>query len=502
MDTLIALQNGFATSLSLGNLSAALIGAALGIIVGAIPGLGSVTGIALLLPLTFGMDPTTAVILLAALYYGCMFGGAYSAILLNIPGDAPAVMTALDGYPMAKRGEGGQALFAANLASFIGGTVGIIALSFMGPLLAEIGLMFGPPETAALILLALCSIGWMLGDNVAKGLIATMLGILLAVVGIGSTFGHARFTGGSMHLLNGVSFIPLVIGMFGFSQLLEMMTDRPKQGEGPKQIPLRESIPGRKQVARLVPLSLRSGLIGTFVGILPGAGATTGAFLSYVFQRKIGRNGDQMGTGVVEGVAASEAGNNGAAAGSFAPLLSLGIPGSGTSAVLLGGLMMWGLQPGPLLFTTRPDFVWGLISSMYIGTVMAVIAAMLIIPFLMQILRIPISVLIPVIATVCVFGAYSVNGSMFDVWLMLTVGIAAYYLKVAEYPIAPLVLAFVLTPRLESSIRRSFDISNGDPWIFLSSPISVTLISVICALVVMGVAGAVASRVRVRTART
>lgn len=501
METLLALQSGFATSLSLGNLGAALTGAALGIVVGAIPGLGSVTGIALLLPLTFGMDPTTAVILLAALYYGCMFGGAYSAILLNIPGDAPAVMTALDGYPMAKGGEGGKALFSANIASFIGGTTGIVALSFMGPLLAEIGLMFGPPETAALILLALCSIGWMLGDNIAKGLMATMLGILLAVVGIGSTFGHARFTLGSMHLLNGVSFIPLVIGMFGFCQLLEMMTDRPKPGEAPKQIPLRAAIPSRRETLRLLPVSLRSGLIGTLVGILPGAGATTGAFLSYMVQRKIGRNGAEMGKGAVEGVAASEAGNNGAAAGSFAPLLSLGIPGSGTSAVLLGGLMMWGLQPGPLLFATRPDFVWGLVSSMYIGTVMAVIAAMLIIPFLMQILRIPISVLIPVIGTVCVFGAYSVNGSMFDVWLMLGFGVAAYYLKAADFPIAPLILAFVLTPRLESSIRRSFDISNGDPWIFVSSPISVTLVSVICALILMSVVGAGVSWMRKRAAQ-
>jgi putative tricarboxylic transport membrane protein len=218
-------------------------------------------------------------------------------------------------------------------------------------------------------------------------------------------------------------------------------------------------------------------------------------------QRKIGRNGAEMGKGAVEGVAASEAGNNGAAAGSFAPLLSLGIPGSGTSAVLLGGLMMWGLQPGPLLFATRPDFVWGLVSSMYIGTVMAVIAAMLIIPFLMQILRIPISVLIPVIGTVCVFGAYSVNGSMFDVWLMLGFGVAAYYLKAADFPIAPLILAFVLTPRLESSIRRSFDISNGDPWIFVSSPISVTLVSVICALILMSVVGAGVSWMRKRAAQ-
>lgn len=497
MDTLTALLAGFSTSLSPANLVAAFIGAGLGIVIGAVPGLGSVTGVALLLPLTFGMDPTTAIIMLGALYYGCMFGGAYSAILLNIPGDAPAVMTAMDGYPMSQRGAGGKALFAANISSFIGGTIGIIILTFMGPILAEIGLMFGPPETAALILLALCSIGWLLGENAVKGLMATFLGVLLATIGIGVTFGQPRFTMDSIYLLNGVSFIPLVIGMFGFSQLLDMMTFRKSGGARVSAVSIRDSLPAFSEIRRLVPIGVRSGAVGTFVGILPGAGATTGAFLAYILEKKVGGNGAAMGSGAVEGVAASEAGNNGAAAGSFAPLLSLGIPGSGTSAVLLGGLMMWGLQPGPLLFQTRPDFVWGLISSMYIGNLMAVLAAMAIIPFLMQLLRVPTALMIPVITVVCVVGAYSVSSSMFDVWLMIGAGVAAHLMKIAGYPVAPLILAFVLTPRLESSIRQSFDISNGDPFIFVSSPISVTLITVMLAIIAFGLLQISRSRNRI-----
>lgn len=484
MDILQSLLLGFATSLTVPNVFAALIGASLGIMIGAIPGLGSVTGVALLLPLTFQMDPITGIIMLGALYYGCMYGGSYSAIMLNIPGDAPAVVTALDGYPLSKKGQAGKALFTANISSFIGGTVGIVMLTFMGAALARIGLMFGPAEVAALVVLALCSIGWLLGDSPKKGLISTFVGIMLSMVGIGLAFGQPRFTFDSMYLLNGISFIPLVIGMFGFSQVLEMMVNRIDAEGLMQKIGLRKSLLDRTEVRRIIPVSLRSGVLGNLVGILPGAGATTGSFLAYVLERKVGRNGDELGTGKIEGVAASEAGNNAAAAGSFAPLLSLGIPGSGTAAVLLGGLMMWGVQPGPMLFQSSPDFVWGLISSMYLGNVMAVLAALAIIPFLVKLLRVPPAFMIPVIAVVCVVGAYSVNNSMFDVWFMLGAGVVAYFMNVAKYPVAPLLLAFVLTPRLETSLRQALDISRGDFSIFFNSPIALTLLGVTALFVV------------------
>lgn len=484
METVQALLAGFSTSFLPSNLLAAFIGSVLGIVIGAIPGLGSVTAIALLLPLTFGLDPTTAIIMLAAVYFGCMFGGAYSAILLNIPGDAPAVMTAIDGYPMSREGRGGKALFAANYASFIGGTIGIVILTFLGPVLADFGLQFGPAETGLLILVALTSIGWLLGNNPLKGLASTAAGIMLATIGIGTTFGQPRFTLDSMHLLNGITFIPLVIGMFGFAQLLEMMASRRTQTQGTGQLGLKDSLPNKADLRALLPVSLRSGILGTLTGVIPGAGATTGSFFAYILERRIGRNGGQMGKGASEGVAAAEAGNNGAAVGSFAPLLSLGIPGSGTSAILLGGLMMWGLQPGPLLFQTQPDFVWSLISSMYIGNVMSVLTAFAIIPFLMRILWVPTAILVPMVGAVCIVAAYSVSGSMFDVWLMIGIGVVAYLMNRAGYPTAPLLLAFVLTPRLETSIRQSFDISNGNPAIFVSSTIAVTLLLVL-ALVVL-----------------
>lgn len=483
MNSLQSLLNGFSVSLQPDHLLAALAGSVLGIIIGAIPGLGSVTAIALLLPLTFALDPTAAIIMLAAVYFGCMFGGAYSAILLNIPGDAPAVVTAIDGYAMSQDGRGGKALFGAVLASFIGGGVGIVVLTFTGPWLAGIGLMFGPAETALLILLALCSIGWLLGSNPMKGLTAMSLGILIAMIGLGATFGQPRFAMGSMHLLNGVSFIPLVIGMFGFAQLLEMSVARGGSAKSPTQLGLRGSFLSGTEFGRLLPPALRSGLVGTVSGVLPGAGATAGSFFAYILEQRVGRNRKQMGKGAIEGVVAAEAGSNSAAAASYAPLLSLGIPGSATSAVLLGGLMMWGLQPGPLLFQNQPDFVWGLISSMYIANVMAILAAIAIIPFLMRLLWIPTGILIPVIGVICVVAAYSVNGSMFDVWLMIAAGVIAYLMKIAGYPAAPLLLAFVLTPRLETSIRQSFDISAGNPLIFLSSPISLALIGGMLAII-------------------
>lgn len=479
VEILESLIQGFGTALTFQNLLAAMIGASIGIIVGAIPGLGSVTGVALLLPLTFNLEPTTGIIMLAGIYYGGMYGGSYSAILINIPGDSPAVTTALDGYPLSQKGQAGKALFTANLSSFIGGTIGIIILTFMGPLLAQIGLAFGPAEIAVLILLALCSVGWLLGDSPRKGVITTMIGVLLATIGVDLVSGSERFTFGSANLLSGLSFIPLVIGMFGFSQILEMVTNRIKIDEKGKKVTIKESLLNKRELKRVLPVTLRSGILGNFIGILPGAGATTGSLLSYIFQKRIGKNKDEMGKGALEGVASSEAANNAAAVGSFAPLLSLGIPGSGTAAVLLGGLMMWGLQPGPLLFTQQTDFVWGLISSMYIGNIITVIAALLIIPFLMKIIRIPTSIMIPIITVICFVGAYSFQNSMFDVWIMIITGIIAFFLKAQAYPIAPLLLAFVLTPRLEQSSRQALNISGGDLGIFASSPISIALLILI-----------------------
>ncbi|WP_257350077.1 tripartite tricarboxylate transporter permease [Pseudalkalibacillus decolorationis] len=484
MEVFQFLFEGFTVALSFENVLAAIAGALLGIVVGGLPGLGSVTGVALLLPLTFQMDPTTGIIMLAGLYYGSMYGGSFSSILVNMPGESSAITTALDGYPLTKKGLAGKALFTSNMSSFIGGTIGIIILTFMGSFLAKIGLAFGPPEIAAVILLALCSIGWLFGENPRKGLITTFIGILIATIGVDITTGQPRFTFGSMNFLGGVSFIPLVIGMFGFSQIIEMMTQKLNKEKFNKKITLKESMLNKSEMKRIIAPSIRTGLLGSFVGILPGAGATTGSMFSYILEKRVGKNKGQMGKGAIEGVAAAESGNNSTAVGAFAPLLSLGIPGSGTTAVLLGGLIMWGLQPGPLMFQNNPDFVWGLISSMYIGNLISLLASLAIIPLLIHFIRIPNAILIPIITVLCVLGAYSARNNMFDVWLMLAAGVIAFLLISYHYPIAPLVLAFVLTPMLETAIRQSFSMSNGDPSIFVRGPITITLLSMIVLFVI------------------
>lgn len=482
MENMQLLINGLGSAMSVTNLLAAFAGAIMGLIVGAMPGIGSLAGVALLLPLTFKMNPTTAIIMLAALYYSNMYGGSFSAILLNIPGDSPAIMTALDGYPMSRKGKAGKALFTASISSFVGGTFGIIMLTFAGPLAAKWGLSFGPAELTWLIILALTSIGWLVGDEPTKGLLATALGMMIATVGLDKALGQPRFAFGNINLFSGVSFIPLVIGMFGFGQVIDMVINKENYtGVDSTKLTIKESVVTKGEAKRILPVAARSGIFGTFIGILPGAGATMAAFLSYIMEKKIGKNPDEMGKGAMEGIAAAEAANNGAAMGAFAPLLALGIPGSGTSAVLLGGLMMWGLQPGPLLFKNNPDFVWGLIGSMYIGNVICLIIAILSIPILMRVVTVPSKIMIPIISSICIIGTYSVNNSMFDVYLMIGAGLLAYLMSIVDIPAAPLLLAFVLTPMLEMYIRQSFDISGGQLGIFVQSPIS----KILCMLIVL-----------------
>lgn len=477
MDNLNLLMQGFHTALTMQNLLAALIGAIIGLIVGAMPGIGSLSGVAMLLPLTFKLPPTTAIIGLAALYYSNMYGGSFSAILLNIPGDSPAVCTALDGYPLARNGKAGTALSTSTVSSFIGGTIGIIILTISGPILADAGLAFGPPELALLILLALTSIGWILGEKPSAGLVATALGVMLATVGIDKAIGQPRFSFGNPNLLSGVAFIPLVIGMFGFSQVIDMVVNRNNYlSDGVRKVTFRNSVLKKKEIRRIMPATIRTGLLGTFIGVLPGAGATTASFLSYIMEKRINKNRAEIGKGAIEGVAASESANNAAAAGAFAPLLTLGIPGSGTTAVLLGGLMMWGLRPGPLLFRDNPDFVWGLIGSMYIGNIICLLISFACIPLMMKVVKVPSSVMVPIISVVCIVGTYSVNNSIFDVVLMVCMGFFAYLMSLAKIPAAPLLLAFVLTPMLETYTREAFDMSNGSFSIFVGSKICVILL--------------------------
>lgn len=488
MENLELLIKGFSIAMTPGNIGAAFLGAILGLVVGAMPGIGSLAGVALLLPLTYKFNPTTAIIMLGALYYANMYGGSYSAILLNIPGDSPAVMTALDGYPMAKKKKRpGQALFTANMSSFIGGTIGMIILTFAGPALANLGLKFGPSEMTAILLIAMTSISWLVGENPLKGILITMVGILLASVGMDTLSGAPRYDFGNMYLLGGIPFTPFVIGTVGFSQVISLINERKKDSETEKlntKLSIKGSMLTKHDFRRLLPPALRSGFLGTFVGVLPGAGATTGSFMGYAVQKKF-KNEEELGTGAIEGIASCEAANNAAAAGAFAPLLALGIPGSGTGAVLLGGLMMWGLSPGPLLFQNEPDFAWGLISSLFLSNILTLMVAIMVIPFLTKILSVPTKYMIPIITVVCVVGSYSTTYSMYGVLIMLMSGLLGYFLQKNDYPLAPMLLSFVLAPLLESNMRKAFIISGGSLDIFFTRPITLVLMIIFIALVIV-----------------
>ncbi|SCM83287.1 tripartite tricarboxylate transporter permease [Sporomusa sp. GT1] len=474
------LLNGFGLALTEKNLMAALAGAVMGMFVGALPGIGSVMGVALLLPLTFKMDPTTAIIMLAALYYSTMFAGSFTAILINIPGDPPAVMTTMDGYQLTLRGKAGKALAVSNWSSFVAGFIGVVILTFMGPMLANVGLAFGPAEMTSVILLAIMAIAWLLGDNPRKGLLSTCLGILLATVGLDLAVAMPRFSFGVNELLSGIDFIPLVIGLLGVNEIVTMALNKTGyQFKTTEKLSLKSNYLNWKEIKQIFRPTMVSSFMGTFVGCIPGAGTTTASFLAYVLEKRTGKNKENMGKGALEGVAAPEAANNAAAAGAFAPLLSLGIPSSGTAAILLGGLMMWGITPGPLLFTDHPDLAWGLIASMYTGNVVCMIIAALSIPLMVHALRIPPAILTPIIIVICIVSAYSVNNSLFDIWIMIAIGIVGYFFNRYKYPVAPFLMAFILTPRLETSLRQAFDISNGNAMIFIDKPISLAFLTAI-----------------------
>lgn len=486
MENLTLLLNGFATSLTPSNVIMALFGGIMGILVGAMPGIGSLLGCALLLPLTFKMNATSAIIMLAAIYYGNMYGGAFSAILLNIPGDSPAIMTAMDGYPLTRKGRPGAALFTANMASFFGGTIGILILTFMGTALADIGLMFGPSEMVAVMILSLSSISWLLGDSPSKALISTMFGIILSTIGMDSATGMPRFTFGNISLLSGIQLVPLVIGAFGFAQVMQLITEKETDTSElkDKKLRFRDSIITKKEAKECAPTICRSGVIGTIVGILPGSGATISAFVCYIMNKRISKRGKDFGTGIPEGVAASEAANNAAAAGAFAPLLALGIPGSGTAAVLLSGLMMWGLTPGPQLFTEQSEFCWGLISSMYIGNILCLAVAMLSIPLLVKLISVPSKLISPVVVVLCFIGAYAASNEMINIYIMLIAGVIGYFMNKFEYPTSPMLLSFVLTPTIEKNLYRSLMINNGSPSLYWTKPITVVLLLVTVILMV------------------
>jgi putative tricarboxylic transport membrane protein len=491
MDDFNSLMHGFSIVLSWQNIGLMIIGILLGLVVGVLPGLGGPNGVAILLPLTFAMNPTSAIILLSCIYWGALFGGAITSILFNIPGEAWSVATTFDGYPMAQNGKAGEALTSAFTGSFIGALVGVLMITFLAPLVAKFALRFGPPEFFAVYFLTFCSFIGMGKEPKGKIVIAMCVGFVLAAVGLDTISGQLRMTFGAPVLLRGFDFLVAVIGLFGISEILmtieEGLAFRGKNGK----IDLKIVVKTWAKMPRHFMTLMRSSAIGCWLGITPG-GATAASFMGYGVAKKFSKDPDSFGKGNVEGVLAPETAAHAAGTSALLPMLALGIPGSATAAVLLGGLMIWGLQPGPLLFVEQKDFVWGLIASMYLGNIAGLIIVLASVPLFAAILRIPFSIIAPVILVVCAIGAFTVHNAAFDIWLMLAFGIVGYVFKKLDYPLAPLVLALVLGDRAEDAFRQSMLASRGGLDIFWANG----LVGTIMTLALVGLAWSLLSGAR------
>ena len=461
---------GFSIALSPINMLYVTLGVVAGTLVGAMPGIGPVAGVAMLIPLSFGMNPTTAMILMSGVYYGAMYGGTITSVLMNVPGESSTIMTCLDGHAMALKGRAGPALSISAIGSFVAGTFSVVMLMLMAPPIADAALSFGPPEYTALMLLGLTAISGLTGKSRLKGYSVAFIGLAVAVVGLDVITGMQRLTFGNLELMDGIDFLPIAVGLFGIAEVL-VTVERTVKHEIIKTT-LRDMVITVKDLRDSGWSIARGTFIGFWVGVLPGAGATIASFLSYAAEKRLSKYPEKFGTGIIEGVAAPESANNGSTGGAMIPLLTLGIPGSGTTAVMLGALTLFNLQPGPFLFTKNPDFVWGLIASMYIGNAMLLVLNIAFVPAFVSVLRIPYEILAPLIVIFCVVGVYSLNYSELDLWIMFSVGAIGYFMKKLAYPPAPLVLAIVLGGQMETSLRRSLKMSQGDLSIFFTRPIS------------------------------
>src|SRR5687767_8716032 len=478
-DSFSSLIFGFGVLADPMNIAYMFLGVTLGVLIGVLPGLGGANGVAILLPLTFSMSPTSAIIMLSSIYWGALFGGAITSILFNIPGEPWSVATTFDGHPMAQQGRADQALTAAFTSSFIGALLAVLVVTFLAPVVAGFALRFGPAEFFSVQLLTFCSFVGMGRESPFKVLAAMMLGFALAAVGLDSVTGQLRMTFGSIELLRGFDFLIAVIGLFGVGEILLTMEEGLAFKGKQARIDLKVVLRTWADLPRYWVTSLRSAVVGCWMGITPG-GATPASFMSYGLAKRFSPRGQRFGTGEVEGVVAPETAAHAAGTSALLPMLTLGIPGSPTAAVLLGGLLIWGLQPGPLLFIEQPDFVWGLIASMYLGNVAGLIVVLTTVPLFAAILRIPFSIIAPVIVTICAVGAYTVNNALLDMSFMLIFGVIGYVFKKLSYPLAPLVLALVLGDMAESNFRNAMVLSDGNLSIFWSNG----LVGSICALAV------------------
>jgi putative tricarboxylic transport membrane protein len=468
MDEIASLIGGFQVALSWYNVALMLVGILLGVIIGVLPGLGGANGVAILLPLTFTMPPTSAIIMLSCIYWGALFGGAITSILFNIPGEPWSVATTFDGHPLARKGKADEALTASFTSSFVGALFAVVLITFLAPMIARFALQFGPAEFFSVYFLTFASFVGMGRGSPFKVIAAMCLGFALGSVGLDQMTGSLRLTFGSENLLSGFNFLIAVIGLFGIAEILSSIESGLKFQGMQAKMRLMAVLETWGKLVRYWGTALRSCLIGCWMGITPG-GATPASFMSYGLAKRFSKEGDEFGKGHLEGVVAPEVANNAAGTSALLPMITLGIPGSPTAAVLLGGLMIWGLQPGPMLFVEQNDFVWGLIASMYLGNLAALIVGLTMVPVFAAILRVPFPIIAPIILVICGVGAYTVNNNMFDVWMMLAFGVVGYAFQKLDYPVAPLVLAIVLGDKAEESFRQALLGSQGGLGIFWSN---------------------------------
>ncbi len=475
MDTLHYLSLGFGVALQPENLMFALMGCFIGTLIGALPGLGPANGVAILIPLAFtlGLKPETALIMLTAVYAGAMYGGRISSILLNIPGDEPAMMTCLDGYPMARKGKAAEALAISAIASFMGSLIATVGLILLAPMLARFALTFGPAEYFALFVLAFATLGGITGKNPMKTLMAAAIGLIIATVGIDLSTGTQRYTFNVLELYEGVDFIIAIVGLFAVSELLFFIEE--KAGKGREMIKINPLRLNWRDITSIFPTTVRGGVLGFIAGVLPGAGASLGSFITYTLEKKILGKKGYFGEGDPRGVAAPEAGNNGASSGALVPMLTLGVPGSGTTAVLLAMLVSLNITPGPLMFTQNADLVWGVIAALLVGNFMLLLLNIPLVGVFVKILSVPPMYLLPIVTMVAFVGIYSISHSTFDLYFMIAFGVAGYILRKLEIPLVPVILGLLLGPEMEKNLRHAMQISDGDWSILWSSGLSIGL---------------------------
>jgi putative tricarboxylic transport membrane protein len=484
LETLQNLGNGFALATSPGVLLYAFIGCLVGTLVGVLPGIGPLAGISLLLPATFGLDATRAVVMLAGIYYGAMYGGSTTSILMRIPGEAASVMTCIDGYAMARKGRAGAALAIAAVGSYIAGTASVVALMLLAPPLAGFALRFGPPEYFALLVLGLLVLAYMSVGSMLKSLAMATLGLLLGTIGIDHMTGYQRFGYGLHELGDGIGVVPLAVGLFGLGEILATAgRARPPEVIRPK---FRDLLPNRREWRQSAAPIARGSILGFLVGIIPGSAHIISTFVSYALEKKLAKKPEEFGQGAVAGVAGPESANNAATSGAFVPMLALGIPSGPVTAVLIAAMMVHGVAPGPLLIAEKPDLFWGFIASMYVGNFMLLILNLPLVGLFVQVLRVPYGYLFPAIAMFSILGVYAVNGSVVDVWLMLIMGVLGYVLRKLDFETAPIVLGLILSPLIELAMRQSLSMSDGSYAIFVEKPIAAALLGAALVLLILG----------------